>query len=259
MKKVVVDYSNKYQLELHGGDRKNFLHGMCTSQIKEMKAGDWLYTSCLNAKGRVLATFDVLAFEESIVLVADKHVGEKVYELFDSHIIADDVELSKRQGALFKIWSDIPSVWSAKLTEGECHEEFSDEEAIECRRIEAGFPKYDQDVSESYFPFESGLEQYIDYKKGCYLGQEPVARVKYKGEPKKVLCGFTFSDNDFPALGATIAHSEKPNAGVLTSKVVSPNFGPIGLGYVYKSVFTSGAEVSIEGKKAMMRLSLIHI
>ena len=140
MKKIVVDYSKKFQLELRGGDRKSFLHGMCTSQIKEMKTGDWLYTSSLNAKGRVRGTFDVLAFDESLLLVSDSAVGEKMLEIFDSHIIADDVELSKTEGPLYKVWSDTSSVWSAKLTVGECDEEFSADEDVECRRIEAGFP-----------------------------------------------------------------------------------------------------------------------
>lgn len=103
--------------------------------------------------------------------------------------------------------------------------------AFEIARIEAGVPRYGVDISEANLAQETGLErEAISYDKGCYLGQEVVARVHFRGHVNRYLRGLRFSGR-LPAAGATLSAGSK-EVGAVTSSVISPELGPIGLGYV---------------------------
>ena len=101
------------------------------------------------------------------------------------------------------------------------------EAASEILRVEHGRPRYGVDLDESVIPQEAGLnERAVSFTKGCYVGQETVARLHYKGKPNRHLRGLRLSQ----ALcdGAELRTGERL-AGVLSSSVLSPVLGPIGL------------------------------
>ena len=62
--------------------------------------------------------------------------------------------------------------------------------AYECVRVESGVPVAGAELTEDVIPVEAGLEHFVSYTKGCYVGQEVIAKIKYLGEPPRTLCGF---------------------------------------------------------------------
>jgi folate-binding protein YgfZ len=129
--------------------------------------------------------------------------------------------------------------------------------ALDVVRVEAGIPRYGTDIDDSNLAQETGLEEEaISYEKGCYLGQEVVARVHFRGHVNRLLRGLSFGDSA-PAPGASLFDGEKP-VGTVTSAVASPEYGPIGLGYVRREVDPSSAlrwaAGDVEGSATVVRL-----
>jgi len=103
-------------------------------------------------------------------------------------------------------------------------------EAAEMLRIEAGRPRFGAEMSSESMPAEAGIvESAVDFEKGCYIGQEPVARLHYRGKPNRRLCGLALSA-PVPA-GAPLRLGEK-EVGRVGSSCVSPARGPIALAIV---------------------------
>jgi folate-binding protein YgfZ len=100
-------------------------------------------------------------------------------------------------------------------------------EAAECLRIESGRPRHGLDVDETTIPQEAALnERAVSFTKGCYVGQETVARLHYKGKPNRQLRGLRLAG---PAsTGDAVATSDKA-VGAVGSVCVSPLLGPIAL------------------------------
>jgi folate-binding protein YgfZ len=104
------------------------------------------------------------------------------------------------------------------------------EQAAEILRVEHGRPRYGVDLDETVIPQEAGLnERAVSFTKGCYVGQETVARLHYKGKPNRHLRGLRLSAPTEP--GAELRLDERV-VGHLTSAVVSPANGPIGLALI---------------------------
>ena len=104
------------------------------------------------------------------------------------------------------------------------------EEAAECVRIERGRPRYGVDLDDSVIPQEAGLnERAVNFTKGCYVGQETVARLFYKGKPNRHLRGLRLSA---PVSGGEELRLGERVVGHVGSVTVSPTFGPIALALV---------------------------
>ena len=114
----------------------------------------------------------------------------------------------------------------------------------EVRRIESGRPRYGVDLDDSVIPQEAGLnDRAVSFTKGCYVGQETVARLFYKGKPNRHLRGLRLSEP--AATGAPLLLGDR-EVGVLTSSAVSPALGPIGLALVRREA-EPGAELQVGG------------
>jgi folate-binding protein YgfZ len=104
------------------------------------------------------------------------------------------------------------------------------EAAAEIVRIESGRPRYGVDLDDSVIPQEAGLnERAVSFTKGCYVGQETVARLFYRGKPNRHLRGLRFST---PVEAGTALMLGEKEVGRVTSAAVSPVHGPIGLALV---------------------------
>ncbi len=116
------------------------------------------------------------------------------------------------------------------------------EQAAECLRIEGGRPRFGIDLDETVIPQEAGLnERAVSFTKGCYVGQETVARLHYRGKPNRHLRGLRLSE---PAAGGEeLLLGERP-VGRLGSTTVSPRLGPIALALVRREA-EPGAVVSV--------------
>jgi tRNA-modifying protein YgfZ len=105
-----------------------------------------------------------------------------------------------------------------------------DEAAAEIVRVERGRPRYGIELDDSVIPQEAGLnERAVSFTKGCYVGQETVARLFYRGKPNRHLRGLRLSAP--AATGDALRRGEK-EVGRVGTVVVSPAFGPIALAIV---------------------------
>ena len=117
-------------------------------------------------------------------------------------------------------------------------------EAAEVLRIERGRPRYGTDFGAENLPGEAGIvERAVSFTKGCYVGQEPVARMFHKGHPNRHLRGLALSAPAAPGAAVTAAGKE---VGRVTSAAVSPVHGAVALGILRREV-SPGDEVSVAG------------
>jgi tRNA-modifying protein YgfZ len=116
------------------------------------------------------------------------------------------------------------------------------EDAAEVLRVEHGRPRYGVDLDDTVIPQEAGLnERAVSFTKGCYVGQETVARLYYRGKPNRHLRGLRLSAPVSP--GDEVKLEERP-VGRVGSAVVSPRLGPIALALVRREA-PPGSAVSV--------------
>jgi len=114
--------------------------------------------------------------------------------------------------------------------------------AAEVLRIEAGTPRFGAEMSAETMPAEAGIvERAISFTKGCYIGQEPVARLHYKGRPNRHLRGLELSAPAEPGAGLQLGEKQ---VGTIGSACVSPARGPIALAIVRREA-EPGAELAV--------------
>jgi folate-binding protein YgfZ len=110
---------------------------------------------------------------------------------------------------------------------------------FEVARVEAGRPEWGLDMDDSTIPQEANFDELgaISYTKGCYTGQETVARVHFRGHVNRHLRGLRFApDGRLPLLRATLVDADGKEVGDVRSAVRSPRLGPIALGMVRREV-----------------------
>jgi len=116
-------------------------------------------------------------------------------------------------------------------------------EALEVRRIEAGTPWLGKELDESVLPAEARLDGLaVAVDKGCYTGQEVVARMRSRGRHSHLLVGLRFADGALPAARSALL-GERGEVGSVTSAVRSPRFGAIGLGFVQAPLAEPGTKL----------------
>lgn len=173
-------------------------------------------------------------FQHPIVCVRTNATGEVGYTLYTTaEGLASLWEALMTKGALFNIQ---PIGWKA----------------LESLRIEAGIPRYGTELTDAVIPLEAELEHAIDFEKGCYIGQEIVARMKYRGHPNRLLRGIeidespTSQDDCELRPGARVFNAGK-EVGWVTSATFAPTLGKkVALGYVRIAVTEAGSRVQIE-------------
>ena len=119
-----------------------------------------------------------------------------------------------------------------------------DLEALEILRVEAGIPKLGAELDEEVLPAEAGLtETAVCFDKGCYVGQEIVARLDARGRVQHQLVGLRFESA--AEAGQSLSAQER-EVGEVTSACLSPHVGPIGLGYVRRDFTEPGTRLEAE-------------
>lgn len=123
-------------------------------------------------------------------------------------------------------------------------------EATEALRIEHGHPLWGVDYDDANLPQETGIQDAVDYEKGCYLGQEIVARIHYRGQPARRMCRLVFEPGHIPAAGTEIEFGGRA-AGTVTSVSPSPrDDAAIGLALLPRRAVNAlpEARVRVEGR-----------
>jgi folate-binding protein YgfZ len=284
----IRDLSSRAKLILRGEDRVRFLHGMVTNDVEALKDEQGCHAAMLTTKGKMVADLVVYNSEGKLFLELDASLRDKIKQIFDKHIIMDDVEVEDVTDVIREtgVYGDDAGAAIetaigvnpgglanyAVLRVGELRvarapelgmpgfhvfgdvtiagEPLSDDD-FEALRIEAGTPLYGVDMGEDRLPIEAGVTDAVSFTKGCYLGQEVIARATNLGHINKKLVGLVV-DGDAPlARGAKLTAATRPDAGVVTSSVRSPRLGRvIALAYVHRTLWDPGTELAVDGRVA---------
>jgi folate-binding protein YgfZ len=257
-------------LKLTGSERHTWLQGMVTNDVEKLKPGESCYAAHLNAQGKVVAQMTVLAGEDAIWLIVEQVAVEKLAAVFDRLIIMEDVQvqnvspeydvlglvgpgasgmtvpdadaLAARTDLGYDLIVPKGAVTRVSETLVNAGAVPADSTLWNVLRAEAGIPLYGVDVDETTTMPELG-QRGISYDKGCYIGQEVVARIKYIGHVNRRFVGFVCEGTDVPEARSTVQVQGK-DVGYTTTGVFSPALGkPIALGFVSRTAGEPGTDV----------------
>lgn len=119
--------------------------------------------------------------------------------------------------------------------------------AFESLTLEAGVPLFGKDMTSAVNPMQAGLEEKaIDFEKGCYIGQEVIAKIKYLGQVNRGLVGLKISGKTTPEPGAAV-YSDGKNIGSITRAAYCPTVDAVlAFSYLPRSQMEPGAEVRVD-------------
>ena len=225
-----------------GEDAATFLQGQCTADLRGVTSVDALW---LNRKGRVLAhTVVSKEADGSFLLLAPHLTAEALLAVVTANVIADDVVATDESPSWRRwlAWGELPALADARVfatqrygvpawdvltsVSATAPTILTDLAELEARRIQSGVPAVPTDCGANEFPQECGLEPWVSYTKGCYLGQEVMARIQSMGSLRRILRRVESTDGT-----PLVAGSELSVAGKVIGKVRSAA-GPLGLALV---------------------------
>jgi len=249
---LVVDRSTWGRLSVTGGDRVRFLQGLTTINVEQLGDGAHGWGAILTPKGRVLSVIDIARAGDSFVITCEPALTEPTRAILERYAVMDDVVFEPLTGPAHQVWTDVASVWTAAIVEGAGAGAIAESDpVVEQLRISAGFLRYGVDVDDDHFPFETPLTGFLDYEKGCYVGQEPVFRVHAQGNAAKTLRGFVIDGIEPVAAGTSIDHPAKSGAGKITSAITAGD-STLAIGYLHRTAWDPGATVTIAGRSAIV-------
>ena len=161
-------------------------------------------------------------------LIARSHTGEEGYQLLAP------------MAALPALWE---ALWAHRHT---CELHAVGLDALEILRIETGIPLFGRDMTEDTIPVEANLTDAISYTKGCYVGQEVIARLDARGHVNRRLMGLRLEGDVLPQAGDVIVSPER-EVGWVTSATFSPALQqPIAMGYIRREVYEPGTALTVQ-------------
>ena len=255
-----VDLSSRQLLRVTGPDRVSFVQGMVTNDVTQGKA---VYAALLTPKGAMVADARVIPLGDALLIETAQ--AQAVLQHLQKYLISEEAELSLAEelGVVGVIGPKAPTQLDGALaaipdllgrgTDFVCERPLPspglpklDEGTYEVLRVEAGVPRWGVDLTETTIPLEANLERAIHYQKGCYIGQEVIARATYRGQMAKRLTGLLL-DEQAPERGSELKRGEK-KVGFVTSVVRSPLLDQfIALAYVHRDSLEPGTELVLEG------------
>lgn len=150
-------------------------------------------------------------------------------------------------GAGFTLIIPAEHVAAVKTALREAGAQSLSDDVFDTLRVEQGYGVWGREWSQEYIPLETGLLDAISFSKGCYVGQEIIARMESRNRLAKQLRGLRLQQ---PVTAPGKLEADGKEAGDLTSMVMSPRFGPIALAYVRTAHAAPGSTVGIAGSDA---------
>ncbi|HZS30984.1 MAG TPA: hypothetical protein VFA37_06980 [Gaiellaceae bacterium] len=176
-----------------GPDAADYLQRMVSNDVEALAVGEACPALLLTAKARVIAPLVVLRRgEDDFLVLTEPGLGEVVRaELVRLRFRAKcEIEPEEHEAALvFGGGDGFATDWPAarEILDAGLEPTLSEDE-LELRRIEAGVPRWGHEIDERILPAEAGLDRtHISFSKGCYPGQEPIARLHYRGHANREL------------------------------------------------------------------------
>jgi tRNA-modifying protein YgfZ len=273
----LVDRTERAKFIVRGSEAADFLQGQVSNDVEALEPGEGCYATVLSHKGKLRTDLRILRDDDSFWLDTEA-IGHAVLEhMLRTYSLGRDVQyedvtearalLSLVGPAARERLDAAPPAEEHAFVAGEhgtyvatqlgvdviaapgttLDVEPVSEEAAECVRIEAGRPRLGYDMDADTMPQEAGInERAVSFTKGCYVGQETVARLHYKGKPNRHLRGLRLSEP--VERGSEIVLGERV-VGRLGSTCVSPRLGPIALALLRREA-EPGTTVQVGGAPA---------
>ena len=263
------------------------MNGLITNDVAKLEENAQMSAAFPNAQGRLLAVVRVLKKDDKFLFETEATTREKVYKNLFRFTFAGDffvedlsenyryfstenfltangkwkmenagaIEFQRVSGADYFVPNDAAEGFTNEL-KNQSAVEISNE-LHEILRIENGIPKYGVDMDEMTIVPEIGIENVISYQKGCYIGQEIIARIHFRGHVAKQLTGLILSEPEAVATcltGQELKSLDGKNVGKVTSVTFSPQIGKtIALAYVRYDYLADGTELKINGTSATVK------
>lgn len=257
-------------LAVEGPDREAFLQGQLTQDTRGLAPGQSRPMAGLSPKGKLLYFGRLAAQADRLLLLVPPTARAAVAEHLRKYAVFQKVSVTDRSGEFVLLGLYAPAVEGVSVPEASialpADGEFAagflapaservalsaalaaagsvavSDASAEILRVEAGRPRFGTDADDTNLPDELGLQSAISTTKGCYVGQEIVARLRTYGRVNRRLVGFRFPEE--PVAPGTVFSDpgkESLELGRVTSAAVSPRFGAIGLGFAFRDVAEGG-------------------
>jgi tRNA-modifying protein YgfZ len=176
-----------------GPDAADYLQRMVSNDVEALADGESCPALLLTAKARVMAPLVVLRrADDDFLLLTEPGLGEVVRTHLTRMRLRAQCELEPEEhesvlvfGGADGFATDWPG--AREVLDGGIEPTLAEQE-VELRRIEAGVPRWEHEIDDRILPAEAGLDAtHISFSKGCYPGQEPVARLHFRGHPNRGL------------------------------------------------------------------------
>lgn len=207
-------------LEVSGNDAATYLQGQLTNDIHELATQPWQLSAHLNHKGRILANFIITrADNNKYYLISDREIINKVLPRLKLFVLRSKVTLNILEVSIYLTDTPIDNGHNLSIaadnyltiTKTENQASISDNNQWHKFLVTNGLPIIYSMTQEKIIPQQVNLELLggVNFKKGCYTGQEIVARTHYLGKVKRRMV--RFSSNEQPQIGQTIVSPQLDN------------------------------------------------
>lgn len=275
-----VELADWTTVVLKGEDRLSFLHNMCTNDINKLSPGDYCEAFCTDVKGKIVAQVLVVAGVDQLTLLSVPGQAEKIISHLDRYIIREDVQIAdvtEEHAWFVSVRGDALADWTnrevvphltcgidgrfslsiigvaaadrdrARATMAESGLAECGVTAWEVMRVEDTWPLIGVDFDSSNLPQEVNRDQKaINFNKGCYLGQETIARIDALGHVNQKVVALQFAGKSVPSVGAELQLEDKV-VGRVTSSCWSPKQeSPYALAMVRRGANDEGAQLQSE-------------
>lgn len=246
--RAFADRSTYRKLEVAGPEARTWLHDLLTADVLGLGEGRARRSLLLSATGRIRADVHVVPRDESVLLLQDPAQPAAIGDLLAPYVLSSAVSLHDRSDELSLYcvlgaaanrvgWpgtrpsvlgegEDLltPADGAARLESMMMNKQLTEvgSEALETWRIRRGVARFPIDLREDSVPAEAGLDHLIDVGKGCFLGQESVAKIRNLGHPPRVIRAL-HTDADVRAGAEVVA--DRVTVGSITSAAPAAGSG----------------------------------
>ncbi len=263
-------HQDRRLLRFTGVDVGRFLQGVLSADVQQLRPGHAQAAAILTVKGKIISDAIVLCDGEgAIALAVPAEIADEVLALIDRHIIMDDVQVRLEPLQRFAlVWPEGPEATAEvhrfvtrhpapgvllvgeRLALAQALQGVPEAEpnGYALHRIAAAAPAWGHEITADTFPPEVGFVAAVSYDKGCYMGQEPLARIHARGQVNRVLVQVGAAT--VPTGPLSLGSPERPEAGRWTTWASSPD-GAVGLAIVHRSVAKPGTVLTAEGVGAV--------
>jgi folate-binding protein YgfZ len=256
-------------VSVNGPEAGAYLNRMVSNEVESLAVGGACEALLLTPKARIVAPMVVWRrAEDGFLLLTEPASGERLArELLRSRFAAKceiaveehrsvvvldgDQRVSDRHDAVPNADYGVPAVELLDADPPAGAEEIGDDE-LERLRILARTPRLGRELDDRVLPAEAGLEhRAISFTKGCYPGQEPVARLHFRGHPNRTLRVVSLDAGELPAYDAELVLEGKP-VGRITSAASDPRRGIVALAYIRREVPAGSILELADGRAAQV-------